>query len=100
MAKLTFDHAEPVFHAYRSAIAKLVRGVTGQRLGHAPGQARTWGGRGDVRAVLYMATSSAVRSNSAIQAFYARLVAAGKSKKVALVACMRKLLTVFTMLRS
>lgn len=90
-----------MFYSYRSAIVKLVRDATGQRLGHAPRQARTWGGRGDVRAVLYMATLSAVRYNSAIQAFYARLVAAGKSKKVALVACMRELLTVFnTMLRS
>lgn len=80
---------------HRRAIAKLV-GVAplANDSGTRQGKRRTWGGRGDVRAVLYMATLSAVRHNPAIQAFYARLVAAGKPKKVALVACMRKLLTV------
>jgi transposase len=52
------------------------------------------GGRGDVRAVLYMAAQTAVRHNPAIKIVYERLVAAGKAKKVALVACMRKLLAV------
>jgi len=51
------------------------------------------GGRARVRAVLYMATLVATRHNPVIRAFYQRLVAAGKPKKVALVACMRKLLT-------
>jgi transposase len=50
------------------------------------------GGRGDVRAVLFMAVQSAVRHNPALKVVYERLVAAGKAKKVALVACMRKLL--------
>jgi transposase len=50
------------------------------------------GGRGDVRAALYMAVQSAVRFNPALKVVYERLVAAGKAKKVALVACMRKLL--------
>jgi transposase len=50
------------------------------------------GGRGDVRTVLYMAVQSAVRFNPALKVVYDRLVAAGKAKKVALVACMRKLL--------
>lgn len=58
------------------------------------GQRRIWGGRSDVRRVLYMATLSAVRHNRIIQEFYQRLVARGKLKKVALVACMRKLLTI------
>ncbi|WP_457417551.1 transposase, partial [Roseateles sp. P5_E7] len=62
--------------------------------GTRQGKRRTWGGRADVRAVLYMATVSAIVHNPAIKVFYARLVAAGKAKKVALVACMRKLLTV------
>jgi transposase len=53
-----------------------------------------WGGRAPVRAVLYMATLVAVQYNDVIRAFYERLCAAGKSKKVALVACMRKLLTI------
>lgn len=57
--------------------------------------ARTvWGGRACVRAALYMATLAATRCNSMIKAFYQRLLAAGKAKKVALTACMRKLLTI------
>ena len=52
------------------------------------------GGRAPVRCALYMAALVATRRNPAIRAFYARLLAAGKSKKVALVACMRKLLTI------
>jgi transposase len=51
------------------------------------------GGRAAVRAVLYMATLAATRCNVVIRAFYQRLLAVGKPKKVALVACMRKLLT-------
>ena len=47
-----------------------------------------WGGRAAVRAVLYMAAASATRCNPVIQAFYQRLVASGKLRKVALVACM------------
>ena len=56
------------------------------------GRRTTWGGRAGVRAVLYMATLSATRSNPEIKAFYERLVARGKPKKVALVAAMRKML--------
>jgi transposase len=59
-----------------------------------------WGGRAPVRAVLYMATVAAVRCNPIIAAFYARLCAAGKPKKVALVACMRKLLTILNAMMS
>ena len=58
------------------------------------GKRAVWGGRAPVRAVLYMATVAAVRSNPVIKVFYQRLLAAGKAKKVALVACMRKLLTI------
>jgi transposase len=58
------------------------------------GTRRIWGGRAAVRAVLYMATCAAVRHNPVVRALYQRLVAAGKRKKVALVACMRKLLTI------
>ena len=53
-----------------------------------------WGGRASVRAVLYMAALAASRHNPTIKAFYQKLLAAGKMKKVALVACMRKLLVV------
>lgn len=58
------------------------------------GRRRCWGGRAEVRAVLYMATVSAVRCNPALRTFYQRLKAAGKPPKVALTATMRKLLTI------
>ena len=58
------------------------------------GQRRIAGGRASVRAVLYMATVAATRANPVIRAFYRRLRAAGKPAKVALTACMRKLLVV------
>lgn len=53
-----------------------------------------WGGRAHVRTVLYMGTLVATRFNPRIKAFYQRLLAAGKVKKVALTACMHKLLTI------
>ena len=58
------------------------------------GQRHVQGGRIDVRCVLYMATLAAIRSNPVIRAFHQRLIAAGKAKKVAITACMRKLLTI------
>ncbi|MES2459275.1 MAG: IS110 family transposase [Armatimonadota bacterium] len=58
------------------------------------GRRTIWGGRATVRVVLYMATLRATSSNPAIKAFYERLKAAGKPTKVALVACMRKMLTI------
>jgi transposase len=58
------------------------------------GRRSVWGGSASVRAVLYMCALAAIRSNPAIRAFYERLVAAGKLPKVAIVACMRKLLTI------
>jgi transposase len=58
------------------------------------GKRTIWGGRAAVRATLYMATLVATTHNPTIRAFYARLISKGKSFKVALVACMRKLLTV------
>jgi len=62
--------------------------------GAMKGRRIIWGGRALVRSTLYMATLSAIRYNKPIQAFYQRLVANGKLKKVALVACMRKLLVI------
>jgi transposase len=56
------------------------------------GRRRVWGGRGQVRKVLYMATLASTRHNPVIQDFYRRLCASGKPPKVALTACMRKLL--------
>ena len=61
--------------------------------GQRKGKRRIWGGRAQVRTALYMATLSAIRYNPSIAATYQRLLAAGKPKKVAIVACMRKLLT-------
>jgi transposase len=58
------------------------------------GQRTVWGGRAWVRAALYMGTLVAVRHNPVLKAFYARLRAVGKAPKVALTACMRKLLTI------
>ena len=52
------------------------------------------GGRGRVRAVLYMGALVASQHNPVIRSFYRRLLAAGKTKKLALTACMRKLLTI------
>ena len=61
--------------------------------GQSRGKREVWGGRAPVRATHYMGTLVATRHNPAIKGFYERLLAAGKPKKVALVACMRKLLT-------
>jgi transposase len=61
--------------------------------GQMRGQRTIWGGRADVRRTLYMATLTAVRHNPILKTHYERLLAAGKRKKVALVACMRKLLS-------
>jgi len=63
-----------------------------QDSGQRTGTRRIWGGRAPVRAALYMAVVSAIRCNPVIRPFYARLIAAGKPVKLAMVACMRKLL--------
>lgn len=82
-------------HLQRRQIAKLV-GVAplADDSGMHKGKRRTWGGRSEVRSVIYMATVSAIRFNPVIKVFHSRLIAAGKPKKVAIVACMRKLLTI------
>jgi len=78
----------------RREIAALV-GVapTANDSGTSRGRRHVQGGRFEIRRVLYMATLSATRHNPSIKAFHDRLLAAGKFPKVALVACMRKLLT-------
>lgn len=58
------------------------------------GQRHCFGGRAALRSILYMATVSAMRCNPVLKPFYQRLLKAGKPKKVAIVACMRKLLTI------
>lgn len=79
----------------RKQIAALV-GVAplSRDSGTLRGRRTCWGGRAKVRSALYMPTLVAVRYNPALRAFYERLLAAGKPKKVALTACMRKLLTI------
>ncbi len=81
-------------HLSGKQISKLV-GVAplNQDSGQWRGARRVWGGRAPVRAVLYMAALVATRRNPVIREFYVRLQARGKCKKVALTACMRKLLT-------
>jgi transposase len=65
------------------------------------GKRSTWGGRATVRSALYMATLVATQYNAYIQAYYQQLLARGKAKKSALVACMRKLLVILnTMLKN
>ena len=58
------------------------------------GKRTVWGGRGPLRTALYMATLSANQHNPVLREFYQRLCAAGKPKKVALTACLRKLLVI------
>src|SRR5438128_9208268 len=79
----------------RRSIAKLV-GVAplSRDSGTLRGRRFVQGGRASVRAVLYMGALVGIQRNVTLRAFYHRLVAAGKPKKLALVACMRKLLTI------
>jgi len=84
-------------------IGRLDRRAIGALVGVVPlardsgmhrGKRSCWGGRAQVRRVLYMASVSATTHNPVIRAFYQRLIAKGKPPKVALVACLRKLLTI------
>ncbi|HKW48972.1 MAG TPA: IS110 family transposase, partial [Gemmatimonadaceae bacterium] len=86
----------------RRAIAKLV-GIAplNRDSGTWRGKRAIYSGRASVRAALYMAALVAARRNPVVKAYYQRLLARGKAKKVALVACMRKLLTILNhMLRT
>jgi transposase len=79
----------------RKKIAALVGVAPFSRdSGRYRGKRTTWGGRARVRSVLYLGALVAASCNPVIREFYQRLLAAGKSKKLALTACMRKLLTV------
>jgi transposase len=79
----------------RKQIAALVGVAPFNRdSGTLRGRRTVWGGRSRIRAALYMGTLVASRHNPLIRAFYEHLLAAGKPKKVALTACMRKLLTI------
>ncbi len=88
-------------------LGALNRGEIASFVGVAPfkrdsgtlrGKRKVWGGRGQVRAALYMAALVATRYNPVLRDFYQRLCAAGKPKKVALTACMRKLLTILNVM--
>ena len=88
-------------------LGALNRGEIAALVGVAPfnrdsgtlrGKRKVWGGRGQVRAGLYMAALVATRHNPVLREFYQRLCAAGKPKKVALTACMRKLLTILNVM--
>ena len=80
-------------HLNRKQIAKLV-GVAplAYDSGKRRGQRHIWGGRPQIRTVLYMATLSAIRSNPVIASYYHHLTSQGKPRRVAIVACMRKLI--------
>lgn len=88
-------------------LGKLNRGEIAKLVGVAPinrdsgkksGKRFIGGGRGQVRRVLYMATIVAIRHNPAIKTFYVRLKSTGKESKVAIVACMRKFITILNQL--
>lgn len=88
-------------------LGQLTHAQIGKLVGVAPlnadsgrhkGKRVTWGGRATVRTALYMAALSAIRYNPVIKAFYDRLIAKGKVKKVAIVACMHKMLTILNAL--
>lgn len=81
------------------AIAALVGVAPFNRdSGGKRGQKAIWGGRANVRSALYMAGLVAVRHNERLRDFYQKLCQAGKKKKVALIACMRKLLVIMNMM--
>ena len=83
----------------RRKIASLV-GVAPHNCdsGNMKGRRAIWGGRASLRAVIYMAALRATQCNPVIKAFYQRLLARGKPKKVALTACIRKLLTILNVM--
>jgi transposase len=102
LARTLLAQAPEIGTLNRKQIATLV-GVAplNRDSGKQRGRRCIWGGRAPVRHVLYMGTLAAIRFNPTIKAFHARLIAAGKMPKVAIVACMRKFLTILNaMLRT
>lgn len=95
LSRTLMAHLPELGELNRKEIAALVGVAPFNRdSGTWRGRRTIWGGRATVRAVLYMSTLVATRFNPVIREFYERLLAAGKEKKVALTACMRKLLTI------
>jgi transposase len=93
LTRTLIAHLPELGHVSHKEVAALVGVAPFNRdSGQWRGQRRISGGRSAVRAALYMAAMTACRFNPQIKAFYQRLVAAGKSRMVALIAAMRKLL--------
>ena len=94
-ARLLIAALPELGHLTRREIAALV-GVAPLACdsGTLRGQRRCWGGRARIRAVLYMAAVAATRFNPVIRALYRRLRAKGKPAKLALTACMRRMITI------
>ena len=90
-------HLPELGHAGRKEIAALVGVAPFNRdSGMWQGRRSVWGGRAHVRQVLWMGAISATRHNPILRAFYERLLEAGKPRKVALTACMHKLLSILS----
>lgn len=92
-AKLMIERLEELGFLDRKKIAALVW-LAPFNDDAGKGKRRIWGGRGEVRAMLYIATLSAIRFNPVIKTSYQGLLERGKKKKVAMVACMRKALVI------
>jgi len=99
---MLLSHLPEIGQLNRQEVAALV-GVAPWDIksGRWTGQSSIWGGRADVRSVLYMAALAARRCNPTIRAFARRLEEQGKAFKIVITACMRKLLIILnSMLRS
>jgi transposase len=96
LARTLLDDLPELGTLQRKQIAALVGGVAplNRDSGRWRGKRNCWGGRAHVRAALYMSALVASSRNPVVRAFYERLLAAGKAKKVALTACMHKLLII------
>ena len=87
-------------HCSKQASALVGVAPMNRESGRYKGHRKIQGGRHQVRTVLYMAMMSAIQSNPAFKETYQRLVAAGKPKKVAIIACIRKMVVILnSMLR-